>query len=75
MKEATAWYVFAPGEGWQVTGVHSCGQNSPGEFISLSVEELDAVPETDSSIFVIWGMRWIVSSWQNLPAWPCCLSF
>lgn len=25
--------------GFQVTGVHSCGQPSPGEFISLSVEE------------------------------------
>lgn len=38
-ETATAWCVFAPLEGWQVTGVHSCGQPSPGEFISLSVEK------------------------------------
>lgn len=70
---ATAWCVFAPGEGWQVAGVHSCGQHSPGKFISLSVKELDVVPETDSSGCVMWGMRWIVSSCQDLPPWPCCL--
>lgn len=59
---ATAWCVFASGEGWQVAGVHSCSQNSPVEFISLSVKDLDAVPETDSSSFVIWGMKLIVFS-------------
>lgn len=50
-----------PWGSWQVAGVHSCGQQSPGEFISLAVEELDAVPETYSSSCVMWGMMWIVS--------------
>lgn len=43
--------------------------------ISLSIEELDVVPETHSSSCVMWGMRWIVSSCQALPAWPCYLVF
>lgn len=45
---AAAWCASASGEGWQVAGIRSCGQHSPGELASHMGEELDVVPETET---------------------------